>query len=88
MITGIPYTFGGEEHQGWLPRAASRPAPTPARTILLDLTIEESGDGALLIWQGPSEEYCGDNWYPSVRDAELEAQAIFGVAPDAWVPAA
>jgi hypothetical protein len=38
-VLAIPFTFGGEEHSGWLPPGAATPLPTPVQYVVLDVEI-------------------------------------------------
>jgi hypothetical protein len=49
QILGHHVTFGGETHSGWLPQGATILRPTPARDVMLDITIESDGAGYLLL---------------------------------------
>jgi hypothetical protein len=47
-----------------------------------DIEILDDGDGFVLSWKGPSENYSNDTWHQTV-DAALEAASLsFGIEPD------
>ena len=64
-ITGLPFRFGGEEHEGWLPPGAAKPPPTPAEDVILDLEITHDGHGYLLCWRLRDGKQHGDLWTPA-----------------------
>jgi hypothetical protein len=79
--------FGGEEHDGWLPRGAARPAKTARREVVLEVTLESDGAGYLLSWApAPGEvveisaPFAGDLWYETLESACEAARDQFGVA--------
>ena len=84
QILGFKVQFGGEEHEGWLPDGASLPKPTPCETVELDIRIEATDGGYLLIWVGQNRRYCGDTWHETVQDAERQAELQFGITGRDW----
>lgn len=84
-IVGWPHTYGGEEHQDWLPTCASEPLPTPIRQVLVDLEIDgDSESGYLLIQTAQDGSFSWDTWYASIADADAAAAELYGVSSDAW----
>jgi hypothetical protein len=92
-VEGLPVTFGGEIHKGWLPPNAAMPLPTPIEYEVLDVTIQTESGGYLLIWTARPSETCreslppkaGDTWYKSVEDSEAAAQEWFGIEKNDWL---
>lgn len=84
--TGIRFTYGGDEHRGWLPSGAAKPLPTPIRHVTLDISIEDTeGAGCLLIFVAREDAAFGnDYWFESLTAAEAAAQIWFGIEPGQW----
>jgi hypothetical protein len=55
-----------------------------ARSVKLDFEIQEEAGGSLLGWSGPTREYCGDTWHPSLNDALEQARLWFGIEASQW----
>jgi hypothetical protein len=83
-IRGVAVEFGGEEPIGWLPPGAARPTRTPVQIVKLDIEILDDGDGFVLAWKGPSENYSNDTWHASLVAALKAAQERFGIEADEW----
>lgn len=87
-----PFTFGGDEHTGWLPPGAITPPSTPTEPEFLDITIEQSDGGYLLIWNTRLSATCrdslppkaGDTWHMTLHDAEKAAELQFGIRSNDW----
>lgn len=92
-VEAWPFTFGGQEHQGWLPPGAAVPLPTPLEHELLDIRIDRIDGGYLLIWSTRSSPTCrelrppkiGDTWHETAEEAEQAACSHFGVGPEHWI---
>jgi hypothetical protein len=84
-VVGWPYIFGGQEHSGWLPPGAAKPLDEPVRHVLLDLEIEgDESAGFLVVATAQDGSLCWDNWYSSLTDAQIAAEADYGVTIDDW----
>ncbi len=91
-VEAWPFTFGGEEHSGWLPPDALKPKPTPIEPELLDVTIGRADGGYLLIWAARPSATCremlppktGDTWHETIEDAEAAAREYFGIEHEHW----
>ena len=94
-VRGFQQVIAAAPHSGWLPPHAAEPAPLPPRRRLLDLDIEATDSGCLLLWRvaehdsqrraGEATE--GDYWAPDLAAAKEQAAASFGVPATAWVDA-
>jgi hypothetical protein len=88
---GVPITFGGQEHRGWLPNGAAQPRATPTIHAAIGFRILETSDGYSLEW-GPEEgesvpskpPYQGDTWHQTLAEALAYAQSTFGLLPGIW----
>jgi hypothetical protein len=88
-LRGRIVQFGGEVHEGWLPRGASVPQPTAVERVSIDLRILAAGGSAYVLeWSGSTRQRSGDTWHFSLADALAEAERDFGVGPDEWQDAA
>lgn len=83
-VVSFRVVFGGEQHRGWLPPEAATPLPTPEENALLDVKIDDYGDGYLLIWQSQCGKHAGDSWHPSLEKATAQAESCFGILPEDW----
>jgi len=79
-----PHTFGGNKHEGWLPKNVPSPPPTPMTPVVLDLQILSDGDGFILEWNARDHSRCGDTWHQTIDDAKRQAEDYFGVPRDRW----
>ena len=92
-VEGWPFTFGGEAHSGWLPPGAAVPLPTPIEHEVLDVSIEATDGGYLLIWDARPSLTCdnarppkaGDTWHATLADAEQAALKAFGIEHQHWI---
>ena len=85
-VSGHSWTYGGEEHSGWLPAGAARPPRTPIVTVTLDLEIVADGSGFLVVYRAREDEsLTGDWWLATAEDAQVWAEERFGVRPDRWI---
>lgn len=84
QITGIHRQYGGEEHSGWLPPNAAKPRPTPVRSAVLDVRIEDDGSSFLLICESRNTPDSWDTWHESLEDAEEQARASLSIEPWEW----
>ncbi len=96
-ISGWPFTFGGEDHCGWLPPEASKPMPTPRDQEVLDVQIVKQADGGYILeWAARPSPTCfelhppkiGDLWCETVEDAEASAYQNFGIRREDWLTVA
>jgi hypothetical protein len=79
-------SFGGEHHQGWLPKNASTPPPTSIETVTCHFQItDDGGGGVLLIYESDSATCCGDTWHHTVKEAVEAAQRWFNIIEDEWL---
>jgi hypothetical protein len=84
-IIGWSWTFGGEEHTGWLPPDAATPLPTPIQHLLLDLEIDgNEREGYLIIGRSQDGSFEWDTWYKALAEALAAANADFGISADDW----
>lgn len=91
-ISGHSVVFGGEKHQGWLPKGAVTPEAKLKVELRLELQIREGEGGFLLEWrpmdeaQGQRKEvpFAGDLWFESLEEAEQAATHDFGVSRVDW----
>jgi hypothetical protein len=84
-IRGREVQRGGETHEGWLPRGAALPPPTPMQTVAVDLQIlSEGGSSFVLEWNGPAPEWRGDTWHFTLEDAMAQAASSFGIRIEEW----
>ena len=91
-VEAWPFTFGGEEHNGWLPSEAVMPKPAPTERVLLDVMIEQIEGGYLLVWAARPSATChdklasktGDTWHETIEDAESAAREYFGIDHGHW----
>jgi len=87
-VSAVPYTFGGESPEGWLPAGSTTPPRTPAVPMRLDIAIlTNDGDGYILEWRGATSAHSGDRWYADLAGAEQAALELFGVRSGDWAPA-
>lgn len=79
-------SFGGEQHQGWLPNNATIPPSTPLKTFACHVQItDDGGDGVLLIYESDDATCCGDTWHHTVKEAVEAAQRWFNITEDEWL---
>jgi hypothetical protein len=83
-IKNYKVTIGSEQHMGWLPAGASNPLFTPAREVILNITIEHDGSGYLLCYTSSDGDIYGDTWHETLESAESEAFEYFGVNFNKW----
>jgi hypothetical protein len=86
QVIGLHWRRGGEEHSGWLPPGAAIPLPTPVRHAIVDVTIEDYGDGYLLICESRNTADSWDTWHPTLEEAEEQAESWLGIRPSDWEP--
>lgn len=84
QVRGLRIRLGGAEHSGWLPAGAAPPPPTPVREAVLDVRIEETDGGYLLICHSRNTPDSGDRWHETIEDAEAKARDAFGLEPGDW----
>jgi hypothetical protein len=92
-VEGWSFVFGGEAHSGWLPPGAAMPLPTPVEHETLDVRIEATDGGYLLIWTARLSPTCrelrppkaGDTWHQTLKDAEDDALESFGIQASDWI---
>jgi hypothetical protein len=84
QVRGKRFRFGGEEHEGWLPRNATLPLPTPVEDAVLDIFIGEEAGGFILYYESRETNHCGDTWHQTLSEAEDQARGQFGVELSEW----
>ena len=84
-IKGRLVRLGGQGPDGWIPSNAAVPLPTADKDVLLDLQIEDDGEGNyLLVYSTRNPEVCGDFWHQTLEDAFKQAELTFGISRDEW----
>ena len=76
--------LGGEPHQGWLPREALPPQPTPVRDAILEIQAHDDYTGYHLCYESADGQLRGDTWHASLEEALTAASETFGIEPDEW----
>ena len=84
QILGHRVTIGADPHSGWLPAGATTPLPTPARVVVLNVTIEFDGSGYLLCYESVDGSLANDSWHQTLEEAEQAAIESFGIRASQW----
>jgi hypothetical protein len=95
-VKNWPFMTGGIQHSGWLPPGAAVPRQTPIVQLRLDVAIEPTDGGYLLVWsaqpsgEAPASEprMSGDTWHQTIAEAEGAAEEMFGIKSEHWMDCA
>ena len=84
QVRGKQVRIVGEQHTGWLPAGAAPPQSLPTRNITVDVRIEDTGSGFLLLCEAQDAPYYFDTWHLTIEEAQAQAEHTLGIAPSEW----